>query len=44
MDFQPQAKTGNAVYVIASIALRYARLGFRQILLIPTTAPSTTTP
>lgn len=34
MDFQPQAKTGNAVYVIALIVLRYARLGFRHILFI----------
>ncbi|BBL75798.1 hypothetical protein MishRS11D_28960 [Methylomagnum ishizawai] len=34
MDFQPQAKTRNAVHVIALIVLRYASLGFRQILCI----------
>ena len=34
VDFQPQAKTPNAVYVIALIILRYAQRGFRQIVLI----------
>ncbi|WP_246628648.1 transposase [Methylomagnum ishizawai] len=34
VDFQPQAKTRNAVHVIALIVLRYASLGFRQILCI----------
>jgi hypothetical protein len=34
VDFQPQAKTGNAVYVIALIVLRYAQLGFRKIVFI----------
>lgn len=33
-DFQPQAKTPNAVWVFALVVLRYARLGFRQILFI----------
>lgn len=34
VDFQPRAKTRNAVFVIALIVLRYALLGFRQILFI----------
>ena len=34
VDFQTQAKTGNAVFVIALLVLRYAQQGFRQILLI----------
>lgn len=34
VDFQPEAKTWNAVYVIALIVLRYASLGFRQIVFI----------
>jgi hypothetical protein len=34
VDFQPGAKTGNAVYVIALIVLRYASLGFRQIVFV----------
>ncbi len=34
VDFQPGAKTDNAVYVIALIVLRYASLGFRQIVFI----------
>ncbi len=31
VDFQPQAKADNAVWVLALIVLRYAQLGFRQI-------------
>lgn len=34
VDFQAQAKTGNAVFVLALLVLRYAQQGFRQILLI----------
>jgi transposase len=34
VDFQAQAKTGNAVWVFALIVLRYAQWGFRQVLLI----------
>lgn len=34
VDFQSDAKTGNAVYVIALIVLRYASLGFSQIVFI----------
>jgi transposase len=34
VDFQAQAKTGNAVFVIALLVLRYAQQGFRQITLI----------
>jgi hypothetical protein len=33
-DFQPQAKAPNAVWVFALVVLRYAKLGFRQILFI----------
>jgi len=34
VDFQPQAKTANAVWVFALVVLRYARLGFRQVVLV----------
>lgn len=34
VDFQAEAKTGNAVFVIALLVLRYAQQGFRQIMLI----------
>lgn len=34
VDFQAQAKTENAVFVLALIVLRYAQLGFRQIAFI----------
>ncbi|WP_246628702.1 hypothetical protein [Methylomagnum ishizawai] len=34
VDFQPQAKTPNAVYVIALIVLRYASLDYQRILFI----------
>ena len=34
VDFQPQAKTANAVYAIALIVLRYAAMGFHQIVFI----------
>lgn len=34
VHFQKQAKTDNAVFVFALLVLRYARLGFRQIVLI----------
>ena len=34
VDFQPEAKTGNAVYVLALIVLRYASLGFSRIVFI----------
>ena len=34
VDFQARAKTGNAVFVLAMIVLRYARLGFRQTVFI----------
>lgn len=34
VDFQSRAKTDNAVFVLALIVLRYAQLGFHQILLV----------
>jgi hypothetical protein len=34
VDFQPEAKTANAVRVFALAVLRYARLGFRQVVFI----------
>jgi transposase len=39
VDFQPEAKTCNAVYAIALIVLRYASLGFRNILFILDNCP-----
>jgi len=34
VDFQPQAKIENAVFVIALIVLRYAAMGFHQIVFV----------
>jgi hypothetical protein len=39
VDFQAQAKTGNVVFVIALLVLRYAQQGFRQILFILDNCP-----
>ena len=33
-DFQPKAKTENAVLALALVVLRYARLGFRRVVFI----------
>lgn len=34
VDFQPRAKTENAVFVLALLVLRYAQLGFSKLILI----------
>lgn len=34
VDFQPQAKTENAVYILALIVLRYVQRGFRQVVFL----------
>ena len=33
-DFRPRSKTEDAVFVIASLVLRYARWGYRHLLLV----------